>query len=192
MPLLPEFRKLTEMVPELHFLPPNELLAGLVSDRFDLVVAGMPDAVLPAAVRAHEGIVRVPWQPIDWALVAQPTVVARRLPARPRNATTVFFPDYAFPRRTQLEAACRQYFPDLHLAKLETAEAVKSAVSNGLGAGVLVPTPVGVNRTRPACRPRLSRRPHTRGVTSLVRPDDLRTHPTSPPPPGHQHPLGHQ
>ena len=137
MPLLPEFRKLTEMVPELHFLPPNELLAGLVSDRFDLVVAGMPDAVLPAAVRAHEGIVRVPWQPIDWALVAQPTVVARRLPARPRNATTVFFPDYAFPRRTQLEAACRRYFPDLHLAKLETAEAVKSAVSNGLGAGVL-------------------------------------------------------
>lgn len=137
MPLLPEFRRLTGIVPELHFLPPNELISGLVSDRFDLVVAGLPDSVLPRHDRLRSGIVRVPWQKITWALVAQPAISARRLPARPRNATTVFYPDYAFPGRALLETACRQFFPDLQLVKLETADAVKSAVSNGLGAGVL-------------------------------------------------------
>lgn len=138
MPLLPEFRRLTGLVPELHILPPQELISGLTTDRFDLVVAGLPDAVLPREDRLHRGIVRVPWGPIgDWVLVAQPAVILRRLPSRPRNPTTVFFPDYAFPSRERLERACRKYFPDLQMTKLETAEAVKSAVTHGLGAGVL-------------------------------------------------------
>src|SRR5688500_8099190 len=137
LPLLPEFQRNTGIVPELHFLPPHELIAGLSNDRFDLLVAGLPDTVLPRQDRLREGLVRVPWQRTDWVLVAQPTVSVRRLPARPRNATTVFYPDYGFPKRSLLEGACRQHFPDLQLVKLETADAVKSAVSNGLGAGVL-------------------------------------------------------
>lgn len=137
MPLLPEFRRMTGIVPELHFLPPGELVLGLTTSRFDLVVAGLSDAVLPREERQRAGILRVPWLPVHYVLVAHPSVNARRLPARPRTATTVFFPDYAFPARARLEGACRRYFPDLQLVKLETADAVKSAVSNGLGAGVL-------------------------------------------------------
>ncbi len=137
MPLLPEFQRMTGIVPELHFLPPNDLLSGLVSGRFDLVVAGLSDVVLPPQERHRAGIVRVPWLPVNYVLVAHPAVNARRLPARPRTATTVFYPDYAYPARARLEGACRQYFPDLQLVKLDTADAVKSAVINGLGAGVL-------------------------------------------------------
>lgn len=137
MPFLEKFRRLTGIVPELHLLPAKDLIEGLVEDRFDLVVAGIPDAVFPRDERIKKGVVRVPWQRDRFVLFAGSHSRPKKTSARPRLPATVFFPDYAVPLRSQLEAATLRLSSHLKLVRLDTAEAVKSAVSYGLGAGVL-------------------------------------------------------
>lgn len=137
MPHLREFNRRTGLMPELQLMPASELAVGLMEHRFEMVVAAISDQQLPRSERLRLGIIRTPWLPVRWVLVATPTVNVRRGMSRSRNATTVFYPDYADNARLRLEASCRRYFPDAHLMKMDTAEAVKAAVVHGLGAGVL-------------------------------------------------------
>lgn len=137
MPLLSEYRELTGEDPDLHILSAEDLVMGIVEGQLDVVVAGIRDNLLPRLDRMRHHIVRIPWKHEQLVMVAAAVIGARRLPLRPGGTTTVFIPPYFHLDDAELVEVCRPYFSDVRLASLETADAVKSAVANGLGAGLL-------------------------------------------------------
>lgn len=139
MPLLAQYREATGTEVELHILPPADLAAGLLNGELDVVLCGDMGPVLPTTERIRHQITRATFgrRPDRWALACPPSF--RRSPMSKRAATvkTIFAPPWALTRLGELSHACREILPDAELVTLETAEAVRSAVATGLGAGLL-------------------------------------------------------
>jgi DNA-binding transcriptional LysR family regulator len=119
---------------ELHVLGPYELVAGLVDGELDIVAAGTLARHIDGAARKQHNIVMVPWLREEWVLVGPNDDAGR---AVPRNES-VFVGPYLEHKRAAIEGfLVEQLREQVRVFVLESPEAVRSAVENRLGLGVV-------------------------------------------------------
>lgn len=119
--------------PELHLHDRDGLIHGVLSGDLDLAVAGTLEDHLSLEFRQKHNFVLVPWKSDQWVLTGPPATDLATLQAQD-TPVQIFLPAYGISARERLAAGLAPDFAvPPRFTVLGTAEAVKSAVANGLG-----------------------------------------------------------